>query len=631
MRKNLFLFFFILLLNLSAQYDDRDFYYVEKKEHVVISNKKGELETYAQINERAKFLSSDKLFLARKSIPYDKFRKIENLSASTLLQDGQKKKVTIFETKDELGGMVFYSDNKRKEFYFPNVREGAEIEHSYVERYSNEIPFSYIFRFASYFPIQKAHFSIEVSKDAEIDFKLFNTEGLGVDFSKKEGKKSTVYTWEATNVKGVRIDDDRDSDFESRIYYEPHVVVYLKNYTNAEGEKVKVLGKVEDLYRWYTTLIQSIDEDTNITAKEIAEEITKGIEGDKQKAKAIYQWVQHNISYVAFGDGFGGFIPRGASKVCDKKYGDCKDMAHLLYVMLNHVGVEAYHAWIGSRNKPYTYEQNPTPYVDDHMITLAVVDNDSIFLDGTDSFVEFGYPSSFTQGKESLVGFDATSFEIKTVPIVKSDQNIIDVKTDAVLRNGKVNASEQRTLTGLEKSSFIGSYLKDKEAKTKEEFLNLELKLGNNKTRYTDIQINGVDNVSHELNLSYNLEIDNYYRTVSDRIFINMNFDRLLSEGLVDIDERIYGKKFDNQFVANYKTKLQIPASYQLKDLPEKSTFQTDGFGFDISYEEEGEFIIQSKKIYVNKLHIEVDEFSQWNSFIQNLVGEYKRNLVFVK
>ena len=53
------------------------------------------------------------------------------------------------------------------------------------------------------------------------------------------------------------------------------------------------------------------------------ERICKGHE----KAKAIFKWVQDNINYVAFGDGYGGFIPEGASATCDTRYGDCKAMS----------------------------------------------------------------------------------------------------------------------------------------------------------------------------------------------------------------------------------------------------------------------------------------------------------------
>ena len=49
--------------------------------------------------------------------------------------------------------------------------------------------------------------------------------------------------------------------------------------------------------------------------------------------------LQNNINYVAFEDGLGGFIPRGAASVCDKRYGDCKDKSLLLVTLLRDEGL----------------------------------------------------------------------------------------------------------------------------------------------------------------------------------------------------------------------------------------------------------------------------------------------------
>ena len=74
---------------------------------------------------------------------------------------------------------------------------------------------------------------------------------------------------------------------------------------------------------------------------------------DEAKARRIYKWVQQNIKYVAFEDGMEGFIPRDASLVCSRRYGDCKDMASILTKMLQYSGVEACFVWIGTRSLPY--------------------------------------------------------------------------------------------------------------------------------------------------------------------------------------------------------------------------------------------------------------------------------------
>ena len=154
--------------------------------------------------------------------------------------------------------------------------------------------------------------------------------------------------------------------------------------------------------------------------------------------------MQSNIKYVAFEDGLGGFVPRGAASVCDKRYGDCKDMANLLYEMLNHVGIEAYRTWIGTRNRQYSYYDVPTPMVDNHMITTAIIEDETIFLDATDSYVPFGMPSAFTQTKEALLGIDDNNYKIIKVPVQIADKSITSINSMFTLEGNIIKVSEKR-------------------------------------------------------------------------------------------------------------------------------------------------------------------------------------------
>ena len=351
--RRLLIVLFIVPMLCSAQIEF-EYKYLEKRESVTIEYDKGKLNIFNDISDKAKFLDNKLLYLANQSIPFDYFRKIENINAYTLLPDNSKVAVDHFEDKDQIKGIFFYSDSKVREFTFPAVKKDAVTVMNYREVYSDEMPFSQAFIFGSYFPVDKATFSVTFANEVELGYNLFNAEGVNIEFNEEKGRKSTTYTWSVDNLQGFRIDNDKN---ESALYYLPHIVVYLKKIADGNDEK-PVLRNVSDLYAWYASLINRIDDQGIDEVKKIARDVAAPFKTQKEKAAAIYNWVQDNITYVAFGDGFGGFVPRGASSVCQKKYGDCKDMAHVLYVMLNEVGIEAYHTWIGSREKPYTYNNN---------------------------------------------------------------------------------------------------------------------------------------------------------------------------------------------------------------------------------------------------------------------------------
>src|SRR5207249_6831514 len=64
------------------------------------------------------------------------------------------------------------------------------------------------------------------------------------------------------------------------------------------------------------------------------------------KMKALAQFVQHDVRYVAIELGIGGWQPHSAADVMVHHYGDCKDKATLLASMLHEIGVDSYYVVI---------------------------------------------------------------------------------------------------------------------------------------------------------------------------------------------------------------------------------------------------------------------------------------------
>lgn len=566
------------------------------------------------------------MYYANESIHYDSFSEITNIDAYTLIPSTNKKiPVDYIETKREFDNGIFYSDQESKSFFFPAVTKGAETHLSYNEIIKDP-HFLDLFRFGTYVPTEKAELKLTFPSNVKIGYKQFHTEGFTVDFTENTQEKTTTYTWTANNVEGLKLEENS----EEPLHFMPHIIVYIKGYEQ-KGKFVNVLNDVNDLYNWYVSLVEQIDTKDLSKVHAIAEDITKGMTSDAEKTETIFNWVQDNITYVAFEDGLGGFVPRGAASVCDKRYGDCKDMANLLYEMLNHVGVEAYRTWIGTRNRPYSYYDVPTPMVDNHMITAAVIENDTIFLDGTDSFVPYGMPSGFTQTKEALIGVDDNTFKIIKVPVQASNKSVTDVKSTITLTNGTVNVDETRTLSGYEKVEYMTDFTYKKKDKTHEEFLNTTYSLGNNKTKYTKINHTNFDNKSTPLVLSYNLSIDNYAKSVGSKTFINLNIDRILSKNKLDIEKRKYSRKIDYKQQKLYTTTFIVPDGYKVTSLPKPLEFTSDAYSFSITYEQEGNKVIQHKSIDINTLSVEKDNFEHWNSFIKSLIKAYKKSITLEK
>ncbi|NQX85696.1 MAG: DUF3857 domain-containing protein [Flavobacteriaceae bacterium] len=623
--KQLFLCALLLpALCLSQDFLDEDYLYLKRHEYIKVDMNKKTFTLEKNVYESAKYQTAKKMYFANESIYYDSFSVIEDIEAYTYHPETDKTtKVDYIETKRAFDNGIFYSDQESKNFIFPAVRKGAITNLRYNEIIKDP-HFMGLFRFGTFVPTKEAKLTVEFPKHVTVGYIEFNTESITVDLKKTTKGKKNIYTWSINDIAGFQAEDDT----EDPLHYLPHIIVYIKSYEH-KGKTYNVLNDVNDLYKWYTTLVERIDSKNLNKVYKIAESLTKDLSTKHDKAEAIFNWVQDNITYVAFEDGLGGFIPRGAASVCEKRYGDCKDMANLLFEMLNHVDIEAYRTWIGTRNRPYSYYEVPTPMVDNHMIAAAVIEKDTIFLDATDRYVPYGMPSGFTQTKEALIGIDANNFKIVKVPLQEPNTSVTKVNSAIRLENGSIKVDEQRLLSGYEKVNMVSDYTYKKADKTEEEFLNTTLTLGNNKTKYSNIKKTHFDNSRTPLELSYTLHIDNYSKTIGKKTFINLNIDKTLSKSKIDnINSRKYSKKIDYKFEKKYTTSFTVPDGYKVNAIPKDFAFEHPNYSFQINYTQDGATIIQHKTIKINTLSIQKSEFESWNTFIKSLIKAYKKSII---
>jgi len=627
MKKILFLVLLISQISnaQSLDYSNEDYYYIKKTEHLNIDINNNKIIIGSDILEQAKFNTSNKLFYANDNIYTDSFTEITEINAATTLPNGKKMLVEHFETKDQIGDGVFYSDSKAINFVFPAVCKGAETTLTYKEQVK-EPHFSRSFVFGSAAPIKEAIYTVEVDNAIQLGFATFNTENFDITFEKTIQKETTVYTWKSKNIPAFEQVENSLSIFS----YLPHVIVYIKNYT-LNKKTIPVYNNLDDLYAWNNSLNKQIKKSDLSEVYKIAESATKGLKTKDKKAKAIFKWVQKNINYVAFEYGYGGLIPRSAATVCNKRYGDCKDMANLLVEMLQHVGIDAHHTWIGSRKKPYTHNQIPTGRIYDHMITTAFIDGKTIFLDATDNYVPYGMPSAFIQGKEGMVGISDTEYKIIKVPEQPKEKNTTHIETTITLENDTVKAKGKRTMTGYEMVDFVYDVRFAKEDKTDKKYLSTKLAIGNNKTKYTNINLG--DKIAHDdsYTISYDIEMSNYAKKIGSKIFLNLNLEKPLSKDLIKIETQKYGKKINHKYIRDYKTTFIIPKGYVLKSFPKDIAYQQKKYGYSFTFTKKDNQLIVHKQIYINTLAIHNNEFEAYNSFIKSLLKVYKKSIVLEK
>ena len=135
-----------------------------------------------------------------------------------------------------------------------------------------------------------------------------------------------------------------------------------------------------DLSRWYWSLVREqfalSDEMRSTVAGLIA-----GKQTVAEKVAAIHDFVVRNIRYVGLEFGIHGFKPYRAIDIFQRKFGDCKDTASLMKVMLNEAGIEAHLVLIRTSDLGRVLSGPPSLAIFNHAI--AYVPALDLYLDGT--------------------------------------------------------------------------------------------------------------------------------------------------------------------------------------------------------------------------------------------------------
>lgn len=595
---------------------------------VEITMQKGLLNIFENDFEDLMLLGNNVNKYSESTVDYSSLVDLIDLEASTLIPEKNKYRTEHAKnvvTEKSLSGSVFYDDYKSKKIYFTGLKPGARrIVSSKKQVLMPELLSPFFFQ--TYAPCAKSTYEISVPSSVEIEYVLFNVKEGQVHFSMEQKKDVKIYKWEYDNVPGLTFIDD---DAPGVRYFIPHIVVRVKDY-QAAGKTVKVLGTKQDLYNWYYGFIRNVNYNESATLKNEVDSLTKNSSTDVDKAKQILYWVQDHIRYVAFEDSLGGFIPRQPDSVCNKRYGDCKDMATILVAMLRQAGLVAYPVWIGTRDLPYTHEQIPSPLIANHMITALKLKDDFYFLDATSKYLAYGYPSAFIQGKEALIGIDKENFKIITVPEVEPVRNKTVDSFKLTIDQRLLRGTDVRRMTGYYRQDY--SYFLGRLGQNNfRQAMEATLAVGNNKFFLDTFQIINREDRDRDLVVNSRFHIGDYLQQSGDEIYVNLNLDRIYYNDVIDTSLRKFDREESYKSVVQQHYELEIPAGYQVEYLPPSKSFNDDLFSFNFSYHQSGNKVMLDNIITTNFLLLKKENFSRWNTMIHELNKVYNEALILKK
>jgi hypothetical protein len=613
---------------MKSRFPDESAVFLERSNTLNLFIEGDSLRAYTDVYEDLLHLKNQTDGYTNKKVYGSHFSQVENLRAKTLVWEKNRYRdvpVNGFKKSSQPRDDVFYDDSYYYSFNYPSVASGNRTQLQYREN-QKDVRFISGYVFPSYVPQAKSSFVIKATRDVELFFQVLNDPEKRIQFKQTEKGKTVTYEWTAENVPTIRIEDNSPSIR----YYEPHVICHIKSFKGKSGT-VNVLPDVKSLHTWYQSFIRDLDEPDAPELVSVIKAIKQNSRSEEETVKQIFNWVQNNIQYIAFEQGMRGFVPHKASYTCDKRYGDCKDMANLIVGMLKTAGIKGYHTWIGTRDIPYRYSEIPTPLVDNHMIaTYISPEGKYFFLDATDKYSPFGFPSAMTQGKEALISISADKYEIRPVPVIEKGQNLISDSLTLKLENNFLTGSGKFSMHGLSKASTGHQFERIEEKETRDFVLRMVGK-GSNKFYLDKYQVNDQQLRHKPTRIDYTFRIGDYYQSVGDELYINLNLNKDNYNRFINEETRKTPHEFDFKYDKSEFIEFLIPEGYEMEYLPPNDSFNGKLMGYSITYTVSGNKILFSKTYYIDYLLLPPSEFKIWNDEVGRISNSYRETIILKK
>lgn len=611
----------------KKQYPNDDIVRLQQETIITIKLNNGAFTIHKEVYEEDLYLNNSANYNSKRSISYSTFFNLDKIEASSFSKlDGKyvENKVVDFNEKNNLNDS-FYDDSKEVGFIYPKLTKGSKT--SLKLTYDIKNPrFLSAFYFGDFYPIINNKVTIIADKNIQFTFKSFQlNNGTKITFKKKKKGTNYVYTWTTKNTKKFEIESNAPN-YKTIL---PHIIPIITSYQQ-NGKTKKLLDGVEGLYSWYYSLVENINkEETDPALITLVEELTKGKESDIEKVKAIYYWTQQNIKYIAFEYALGGFIPREANEVFQKKYGDCKDNSSILYKMLEIAGLQGNLTWIGTRKIPYTYEEVPTPAVDNHMILTYENKNNTYYLDATGRYIQIEYPSSFIQGKEALIA-NGNNFKVKKIPVVPAHLNKVVDTTYIQISNRDIIGTSNSTFSGYIKNNLFYNLENTRKEADVKELYNKRFLKGSNKFLVKSFKEENKFSYDKDFSVSYNFSIQDYVQNIGSEIFINPHFNKIVSS-VKTKEDRKYGIEFDYKRQFSYTNIIEIPDGYEVSYLPTSVSYSNDLISIDLSYSTDKNKIVCKQDVVFNFIKLNKEQQQKVNTFVEKTEKASKEIIILKK
>jgi len=552
-----------------------------------------------------KILNNRGIHYANITVPYTPQTGIEEIQARTISPIG---KIKVLDKKNIYDvtlypRFIFYSDQRAKIFTMPAVEDGSVIEFRYKLRINGRSLWP-SWNFQDHVPTLKSRFSLSTPGEWDVNYKLYNIELEPFISKAPQGFKSS-YRWEATDVAALKSEFGMPSLNEclARLEIAPIDITTW-----------------DDVTEWYHSLPEPQIK-AGKEARELALSLIEGVDNNRDKLRAIYEWVRDEIRYIAVAIGIGGFQPHPAEEILINRYGDCKDMSTLLCSLAREVGIEAYEVLVSTWQNGDPDTSLPSPFQFNHAIAYCPsVEENGTWMDATEKGCPFGNLPWYDQELPVLVVGKEGKAEIITTPSLPADSNLAQIDWYVELKeNGAATIKGKIVYKGApatEMRELISFASNDAQRHWLETYLATRCSGAN----LDSFQISGLNPVYDPLIVSYSFHTNTFATVRTNELAFKPG--QILAFELPDYfrsPDRNHPIQFYFGFRNELKLTLALPAKWMI-DTPTSSDSIISAFGSaSWTFLIKDKFLNVQIDILLNGVRVNNEQYQDFQYFLDRI------------
>jgi len=551
--------------------------------------------TRIQTYTRIKIFNDAGREYANVSVDAPKYMRMSKIEGRTILPSGQ---IIPLDSSQVFRGRSFEAGRNyailKTSFSFPSVETGAIIEYQTEEYVDWFFPPPWIFDTNEVGTLDS---TLQVVIGPRLGMSQFplDTTVTKLSFSRKDTVLGTQFEFAVKNLHPIR-----NEPYSVPFRDQATMVLFTPSELAFSGQVFPIITKWDDVGKEVSQQygnMEKNEKETKNKAKQLAEKLPEA----RDKAEAIYKYIQQNItSSNLIGIGLG----RPADDLITSKRGDPDEINALYVMMLKEVKVDADMVLVATQNWDTLARGFPNISQFSRIVARVNFKDGIVFADPAEPAAPFGELPWFDRGVTGLA-VKGSKVQEAAIPAGTLDDNLSVTKISLqVGGDWKVEGDAEINLKGTEAINFRGDLLEESPEKM-ERYLTDYFGYGRADAVVSNISHPDIRDSSQAFVLKAHLKQKLTDESGPGELLVNPWMDDQYNSPIFKASERHSAVRFYGPEKRVSTSEWKLAPEIKIEQLPKEVKIENDLGGFSHLCTQNGNTVACTRSFYLKKTRIQ--------------------------